>query len=190
MPKSALYDKEQVLQSALDLFWQKGYHGASMQDLVDGTGLNRSSIYNSFGDKFGLYLATLDYYSQLQNQQTHKIMVGSDSAIQVIRNLLMGPLESPEKQSAGCFWVSCTTEFAESDPTIHSKIIQNKERMVQLLANLVVQAQEEGDLSPDTNPQQTALYLFSSIQGMRLTTLTESDPQKLASLAEHIVKSL
>ena len=190
MPKTTLFDKDQVLQNALEVFWLKGYHGASMQDLVDSTGLNRSSIYNSFRDKFGLYLATLDYYSRIQNSQTHKVMVSSDSALQVIRNLLSGNLEAPSKEPGGCFWVSCTAEFAESETVVQEKIVDNKNRMLQLLSNLITQAKEEGDLNQSIDTQQAALYLFSSIQGLRLTSLTESDPQKLKDLVEYIIKSL
>ncbi len=190
MPKSTLFDKEQVLQNALETFWQKGYHGTSMQDLVDTTGLNRSSIYNSFGDKFGLYVATLDYYSQIQSRQTQKVMVGSDSALEVIRNLVMGNMQYSKKQPGGCFWVSCTAEFADSDTKVEKMVIENKERMLRLLTNLIEQAQEEGDLAKTLDAGKAALYLFSSIQGMRLTSLTESDPQKMNALAEHIIKSL
>ncbi len=190
MPKTTLFDKDKVLQNALEVFWLKGYHGTSMQDLVDSTGLNRSSIYNSFRDKFGLYLATLDYYSQVQSNHTHKVMVSSDSALQVIRNLLAGNLKSTSEQPGGCFWVSCTAEFAEGETQVQDKIVENKQRMLQLLGNLIKQAQEEGDLDLNTDSEKAALYLFSSIQGLRLTSLTESDPQKLSELVEHIVKSL
>ena len=49
MPKLETFDKVQVIDKAMYLFHAKGYHLTSMQDLVDATGLNRSSIYNSFG---------------------------------------------------------------------------------------------------------------------------------------------
>ena len=55
MPKTITFDRTEVVQNVMELFWKKGYNGTSMQDLVDVTGLNRSSFYNTFGDKFSLF---------------------------------------------------------------------------------------------------------------------------------------
>jgi TetR/AcrR family transcriptional repressor of nem operon len=56
------FDRSQVLDRAMALFWTRGYEATSIHDLVEATGVNRGSIYGTFGDKKGLFLAVLDHY--------------------------------------------------------------------------------------------------------------------------------
>lgn len=55
------FDREKVLTLAMNLFWKKGYEGASMKDLTSVMGINCPSLYATFGDKRGLYLETIKY---------------------------------------------------------------------------------------------------------------------------------
>ena len=53
------FDEQQVLRAALNVFRLKGYAGAGLSELEAATGLNRSSLYNAYGNKQGLFLRTL-----------------------------------------------------------------------------------------------------------------------------------
>lgn len=65
MARPVEYDLEKVLDSAMEIFWQKGYEGVSMAELVSYTGLNRRTMYSLFTDKEGLFRDALDnYYSK------------------------------------------------------------------------------------------------------------------------------
>src|SRR5262245_52431894 len=57
------YDREAVLRAARDLFWERGYEATSVADLEARTGLNRSSLYQEFGSKHGLFEAALECYA-------------------------------------------------------------------------------------------------------------------------------
>ena len=56
------YDRQKVLSAATNLFWEKGYQGTSMNELVEVTGVHRRSLYDDFGDKEALFLACIDQY--------------------------------------------------------------------------------------------------------------------------------
>jgi TetR/AcrR family transcriptional repressor of nem operon len=56
------FDRDVVLETAMDVFWCKGFEGTSIQDLVEATGVNRGSLYGAFGDKETLFAEALDYY--------------------------------------------------------------------------------------------------------------------------------
>ncbi len=56
------YIDEEVLEQAMQLFWQKGYFNTSMHDIIENTPLNRAAIYKYFNDKQGLFNACLDLY--------------------------------------------------------------------------------------------------------------------------------
>ena len=58
------FDRIDVLDRAMALFWRRGYEATSIQDLVDATGINRGSLYASFTSKKGLFLAVLDHYAE------------------------------------------------------------------------------------------------------------------------------
>ena len=58
------FERSEVLDRAMALFWQRGYEATSIRDLVEATGINRGSIYGTFGDKQGLFLAVLDHYAE------------------------------------------------------------------------------------------------------------------------------
>ena len=73
MPKVETFNKEQVLNNVIRLFHEKGYNATSMQDLVDATGLNRSSIYNSFGSKKELFQESLKTYRAIAHKSIQKL---------------------------------------------------------------------------------------------------------------------
>ena len=58
------FDRNDVLDHAMAVFWRNGYQATSIQDLVEATGINRGSLYTTFGDKRGLFLAVLDHYAE------------------------------------------------------------------------------------------------------------------------------
>jgi TetR/AcrR family transcriptional regulator, transcriptional repressor for nem operon len=58
------FDEDHVLAAAMDLFWRRGYAGASVPDISAATGLATSSLYNAYGSKLRLYTAALDRYLQ------------------------------------------------------------------------------------------------------------------------------
>ena len=64
MARHKEYDRHDVLDKAVSLFWKKGYKASSMTDLVHATGLNTASMYKEFGDKDGLFEEALEYYRQ------------------------------------------------------------------------------------------------------------------------------
>ena len=64
MSRSTAFDPEEILHKAMMLFWRQGFEATSLQDLVSTLGINRFSIYNTFGDKRTLFLKTLRYYEE------------------------------------------------------------------------------------------------------------------------------
>ena len=64
MPRPKSFDPDTVLAKAMTVFWEKGYDAASISDLTQAMGINRFSLYDTFGDKHTLYLKALDAYTQ------------------------------------------------------------------------------------------------------------------------------
>jgi AcrR family transcriptional regulator len=69
------FDADEVLDRALDVFWRKGYEGASLSELTEAMGINRPSLYAAFGNKEELFRKALDRYADgpavCEEQPTH-----------------------------------------------------------------------------------------------------------------------
>ena len=85
MPRQKEYNRDQVLDAAMKVFWVKGFEGTSIQDLVQATGLNRFGMYQAFGSKQGLFLEALDRY---QRQITTGFISRMNNAMPELRRRL------------------------------------------------------------------------------------------------------
>ncbi len=192
MPKSTTFDRETVIAQVTELFWKKGFHATSMQDLVDATGLNRSSIYNTFGDKHQLFEESLKQYAIWQSYLTSKSLDNANSPLESIRHLFNAILINikNDPHNKGCFFSNCTTELGNSDSGVQHLLIANKDAFVQLFENKLIQAKETGEIEPSKNPHALALYLYSSLHGLRVTAILSTDPKELDALVSQILDNL
>jgi len=191
MPKSVLFDREAVINNVIKLFWAKGYDATSMQDLVDATGLNRSSIYNSFGDKFQLFMEALSHYRLHQANQIEELIKSGKSPKQALKTLFMNIKESVEdsKNNYGCFITKCTSELS-TNPEVKRVLEDNKVQMIELFEKLLIEAQKSGEIKSDKDMRSLALYLFSNLQGLRVTSLLLHDSADIEGVTDHIFDSL
>lgn len=185
MPKSETFDREDVLEKVTQTFWDKGFHGTSMQDVVNTTRLNRSSIYNSFGDKFGLFMEAVKRYQKLQLGKIDSLILSGGTPKEAIEQLFYGNIDDK-----GCFLINCTTELSSSDKNISNLLSDHKETLTGILKSLISEAQEKGEISEEKDPSALALYLFSSLQGFRVTSMLLDDSAKLRALANQILNGL
>ncbi len=180
MPKSVTFDRDLVMENVMKLFWKKGYNGTSMQDLVDVTGLNRSSFYNSFGDKFSLYEEALSFYQKHQMLMLNKVMSDHTSPQEAIVSLFKGISQDVSKgDHMGCMVSKCTSELSNMEPRIIPFLKNNKDRVLEVFLNLIKAAQKKGEISSEKNPNTLALYLFTNLQGLRITSMLESDLEEV-----------
>ncbi|WP_424963303.1 TetR/AcrR family transcriptional regulator [Ekhidna sp.] len=187
MPKSITFDREKVVENVMELFWKKGYNGTSMQDLVNVTGLNRSSFYNSFGDKFSLFEEALKQYQQRQNEMLQESFAGAKSPKQAIISLFKGISDDIRSgNQKGCMLTSCASEMSD-DPKIRDFLIDNMDRVVDAFNTLIQQAQEKGEISYSKESRTLALYLFSCLQGLRITSKIEPN---LEAVTDEIISVL
>src|SRR5436309_10294414 len=86
------FDKDKVLERALEVFWQEGYEGASLSDLTRAMGINRPSLYAAFGDKEALFRKVLDRYAGGPSAYVREAL-GEPTARAVVERLLRGAAE-------------------------------------------------------------------------------------------------
>ena len=192
MPKVELFDKNEVLDKALALFWQKGYNGTSIRDLEQATGLGKSSIYNSFGDKEALFFETLKHYLDTDRVSTSGSLINAASPLKAIHALFENVYQCSinNKENKGCIMINCTTELAANHAKAREFVTDNKNTMLHLLKDLILKAQKQGEISKSKDAGELALYLFSSLQGYRVTSILVKNKKELRAILDTTLNSL
>ena len=192
MARQEEFNREDIVSKAVQVFWEKGYSGTSIQDLVDATGLNRSSIYNSFGSKQNLYRVSLEQYEDESNKVFQKALLKSSSPLEAIRRILSSALAVPneDERSRGCFILNCKMELGSSDEELRQWLLKNQDKSITLFKDLVTEGQAEGQISSVNSPETVAYSLFNTFQGLRLTGILTKDPQILKDIIENTIKNI
>ncbi|WP_298757830.1 TetR/AcrR family transcriptional regulator [uncultured Psychroserpens sp.] len=192
MPKVETFNRDFVVAQATEVFHDKGYNATSMQDLVDATGLNRSSIYNSFGCKLHLYLDCLKAYQYKYQKKNSNVLLDAKNAIEAIELLFNMYLEEmiSDSNDRGCLITNCKSEMANHDDKITSFLNRDQKNTLDFLEDLVSRGQNQGDINTNKIASEYALYLFSSLQGFRMTGILVQDKDHLKGIIKTILQIL
>ena len=177
MARTKDFDESEVLKKAICLFWDKGYNGTSMQDLVDGLGISRSSLYDTFGDKHQLYLKSLEAYRQGYGSQLCAITREAPSVKDAIRNLLELVVNDllNDEQRKGCFMVNAGIEMGSHDEQVNQLICATENQLEQAFLKVIRQGQEKGEIAADKDPQALARFLNNTVKGMQVSVKSTTD---------------
>ena len=178
MARPRAFDEAVTLQKALDTFWHRGYGATSMEDLVAGTGLNRASLYATFGDKHQLFMRALRQYQQ-QSVQTLTALTADASApvLYQLRQILELTV-----QERGCFLVNAITELVPHDADTQALARADQQFLETLLTALLNRGQQRGEVRSTASPQAQARLLISILSGMRVVAKANPDPQLLRDI--------
>ena len=192
MPRVEVFDRAQVLEKVKHLFWDKGFHGTSMQDLVDVTGLNRSSLYNSFGNKKALYDLVLKDYQAESRTFLKGAIADAENPLEAIELIFKTLIRSiyEDVEGKGCFLMNCTTEMSRSDEDLKNFLVHGSEGMIELFEDIIKEGQISGDINTEQTAKDYALYLYSSFQGIRITGVLITDKTKLNQIVKNTIHIL
>ena len=161
------FDIDQVLESALRVFWRKGYEGTSLPDLTKAMGINRPSLYAAFGNKEELFRKALDLYAEGPAAFIREA-VEKPTAREVVEHLLIGSahLLTDPRNPCGCLAVQGALACGESADPIRRELISRRAAMETAIRERLERAKLTGDLPPDSNPADLARYITTVSHGM------------------------
>lgn len=164
------FETDEIADAAMQVFWRRGYAATSVQDLVDGTGLSRSSLYSTFQNKQGLYQQALQRYELLTTLNNVKLLSGSGSPKALIRQLLINVVEDElnDSEHKGCFVANACLELAGHDEDVAQFVVSNLQKIQHALESLLIKAQQSGEISSTQNPRALASFFVNTIQGLRV----------------------
>ncbi|GAA1108544.1 MULTISPECIES: TetR/AcrR family transcriptional regulator [Streptomyces] len=193
MARTKEFDPEAALQSALELFWQRGYEATSMADLVDYLGIGRASIYATFGSKHELYLKAMDRYAETRDPSLLAELSQPGPALPAVRAVVRRFAEeaaSPELRLAGCLVTNTAAELAPHDPAAARRVELSWDRVETPLCSALIRAQAQGELPEDRDPRALARMLFVLLQGLRVVGKASDDPARVRDAAEQALALL
>lgn len=170
MARTKAFDEDATLQRATDLFQAKGFEATSIQDLVDHLGINRQSLYDTFGDKQALYLASLERYSHAGRRPFAELLEGPlplRKALGTIFALAVDRLLSPD--GSACLMAHAALERAADDPETRLCVRNNLNQLFELFEKRLRRAQADGELGPAHDPAALARYLQNAFHGLQVT---------------------
>ncbi|WPB89984.1 TetR/AcrR family transcriptional regulator [Streptomyces malaysiensis] len=193
MARTKEFDPEAALQSALELFWQRGYEATSMAHLVDHLGIGRASIYATFGSKHELYLKAMDRYAEAHDPYLLAELSQPGPALPAVRAVVRrfaAEAASPEKRLAGCLVTNTAAELAPHDPAAARRVELSWDRVETPLHSALIRAQTQGELPEDRDPRALARMLFVLLQGLRVVGKASDDPARVRDAAEQALALL
>ncbi|GAA0623561.1 TetR/AcrR family transcriptional regulator [Streptomyces crystallinus] len=187
MARNKEFDPDAALQSALELFWRRGYEATSMADLVEHLGIGRASIYATFGNKHELYLKALDRYGETYSAVLFRELSAPGPALVAVRGLVRrfaAESTAPDTRLSGCFVTNTAAEVGARDTAAARRVAQSWEQLETLLHSSLVRAQAQGELAPERDPRALARMFLVLLQGMRVTGKACDDPARVREAAE------
>jgi len=182
MARTKEFDTEEVLEKAIGLFWDKGFNACSMQDVVEGLGLSRSSIYETFGDKRQLFLAALKKYQQEGADAMRNKLARTTDIRQTLKEMFYAILP-PEPGAKGCFMVSAGIELAPHDPEIAAIVNANNQEIEAILHAAIQKGQSAGQLSKNLDALSLARFIFANLSALRVSAAsTTAERSKLEDI--------
>lgn len=192
MARTKDFDENEVLAKAIQLFWYKGYNGTSMQDLVDGLGISRSSLYDTYKDKHTLFVKALESYQNSGAARISDIIEHSGSAKDTIKKLLELATTDllSDKQQKGCFMVNAEVEVAPHDAEVNNLVCKNDQQMEEAFYLVIKKGQESGELKNEEDARALSRFIFNTVKGMRVTGKSVTDPSVFNDIIKLTISAL
>ena len=186
------FDPEQALDRAMRAFWAKGYEATSLDDLCEATDLSRSSLYAAYGDKRSLFLQTLDRYGDNAVARVSAALSRPEPVRKALEDFLAEMIEQIVSGfgRTGCFIGNCAAEVARHDRAAAAKINRNLDRIEAVFREGLERAQNNDELSAETDIGALARFFVASTQGLRLMGKANASRETLEDIARVMVQSL
>jgi AcrR family transcriptional regulator len=182
--RSREYDEDAVLAGAMHAFRRKGYLAVSIKDLEEATGLKGGSIYNSYGDKAGLFGAAFVHYNRTVLCRRIADHAPEAAGFGGLRSLFLSLLHEPNGESFGCLITNTAVEFG-GGPVLPAGVGEGLRILSDTFADRLVSARRAGQLRSGIEPATATSKLLALYQGILVLVRANWDRAALEALINH-----
>jgi len=186
-------DPNIVLDTAMKVFWDKGYEGTSMNDLVVATGMAKPGLYAAFGDKEGIYTKALQhYFHHYSTPLLDDILNSPDRLEVVIRRALRAIAASASDKTgpSGCFAVHAIIECASQPPAMEALGCAINEKRHKTFLKRFRAAKRDGELPDTTNARTLAEFFSGQVLALAVMARAGADRNSLYRFIDVAMKAL
>lgn len=186
------FDMDEMLDKAVRVFRERGFHATSIGDLSAAVGLPTGSIYKAFKDKRAVFLAAFDRYVSVRNEQLRQRLAGGKTGYDKFRMALTFYAESAQSEEGvrGCMVVGTAAGIATFDEEIATKVKTALERNESMLRELLRLGQSDGSIDTRINATAVAQFALCLLQGMRVVGKVGASKAQMISVVEQALKVL
>ena len=186
MARPRSFDEATVVDAAMIAFWKLGYSEAPIGALEEATGLKRVSLYNTFGDKEGLFIAALDRYHEAAKEIYEGMIAnGNLSEIQRLFTAMSAPADTDAPAHAGCLMVNTVLDVRRASEPVKAKITDYRAMLLASFTSALENARQQGEMiCSDEERDRRATYLVGLLWGALAMIRVDNETTAAAPVAE------
>src|ERR1700726_3700242 len=191
MGRPRSFAENEALEAAMRVFWEKGYEGSTLADLTEAMGINRSSMYATFGDKEALFRLAIARYAEGPAAYVREALE-QPAARAVVEALLRGALEllTDPSHPRGCLSVQGALACGSDAEPMKQAMIEWRKQGESEIQKRLQRARTEGDLAKDVNPGDLARYISTVLTGLGVQAANGSTRAEMARVADMVLRSM
>lgn len=178
------FDVDKALDRALQVFWRRGYEGASLPALTKAMRISRPSLYAAFGSKEGLFRQAIDRYVDGPAAATQEAL-NEPTARRVVERLFAASVEliTDARNPRGCFLVQGALACGETADCLRREMAARRDALVVALRERFERAVSERDLPADAEPADLARFVATVLHGMSVQAASGAKRDELERVA-------
>ncbi len=193
MARPVEFDEQKVLTNAMEQFWREGYEASSVQKLLDCTGINRGTLYNSFGDKDTFFKSCVDQYNKLMAKQIALTLRNDDlntwdAILAYLEETLV--TVSNKHRSMGCLLVNSVCESINYDKEMKKVVRASLASIRKALLARMIEAHKKGGLKKGVSAEFATDLLINSLHGARVNARDGKTAGELKELLNFTIDSI
>lgn len=190
MARNIEFNEELAIQKAMEVFWKKGYSGASMRDLTDAMQINSSSLYNTIGDKRQLFVKCISNYihSRMDEAKSHALKI--KSPLKAIVNFINDSVNTILYSSNSCLAIKTTFELANDDRDIQAMLKEDSDFTHAFLLDLVQKAMANQEINPEEDAEMITDFIINAFAGWHESYILHRNPVKIKKMAKYLIANI
>jgi TetR/AcrR family transcriptional repressor of nem operon len=177
------FDRDEVLERAMQLFWEQGYEATGVTQILERVGIGRQSLYNTFGDKRSLFLEALGHYFRTRVGPLLAQLRAPGSAVENIREVFrIAEKQLRQEEFHGCMIGNATAELPLNDPEVKERVRSYLKLMEDAFADTLNRGQEQGEIVRELDARDLARVFVHTLQGLILLNKVLRDPKVVESV--------
>ena len=178
---------EEALDAAIGVFREHGYEGTSAEMLVRRLGIGRQSLYDTFGDKWQLYVAAVQRYAARETEAHLSALASEQRALDGLRAMVERVVDDAAE---ACLGVNSICEFGTGKPELAAVRESSGRALTKAIVARIREAQAQGDVAAEIDPSNATEFLYASFAGIRVAARGGAGHRRLRSLGQLALRAL